>query len=53
MVVYCHRDTLDLITCSYLQSGYGDDGVKLFLAVAGDKIRGTNHKPALEVQVGS
>ena len=52
MVVYCHHDTLDLIACSYLKDGYGDDGVKLFLVVAGDKIRGNNHK-ALEVQIGS
>lgn len=52
-VVYCHQNTLGLITCSYLKDGYRDDGVKLFSVVADDKIRGNNHKPAWEVQVGS
>lgn len=53
MVVCCHHDTLDVVTCSYLKDGYGDDGVKLFSVLAGDKIQGNNHNPTLEVQAGS
>lgn len=53
MVVYRHHDTLELITWSYVKDDYGDDGVTPFSVVVGDKIRGNNHKPALEVQAGS
>lgn len=54
LVVYSYEIyTLGPITCSYFKDGYRDDGVKQFLLVAGEKMRGNNHRSALEVQAVS